>query len=175
MDIVERARVFATAAHAAVGQLRKYTGEPYIVHPIEVCNIVATVSHTPQMLAAGLLHDVVEDTQINNEVIYDQFGFEVARMVWWLTDVSKPEDGNREHRKRLDRQHIAGAPAEVQTVKLADIISNLQSIRAHDAEFARIYFQEKHLMVEQCLQMGNPVLLQQARGIINDYFQSTAS
>ena len=61
MKIVERAREFATQAHE--GQVRKYTGVPYIVHPIEVMEIVCTVEHDDAMLAAALLHDVVEDTE----------------------------------------------------------------------------------------------------------------
>jgi (p)ppGpp synthase/HD superfamily hydrolase len=58
-DLVTRARVFATAAHAAVGQLRKYTNEPYIVHPAEVMALVRRVAHDEGMLAAALLHDVL--------------------------------------------------------------------------------------------------------------------
>jgi (p)ppGpp synthase/HD superfamily hydrolase len=52
-DITHKALEFATVAHA--GQKRKYTGEDYIVHPIEVMEIIKTVSHTPEMLAAALL------------------------------------------------------------------------------------------------------------------------
>ena len=51
MDIVEKARVFATAAHGAAAQLRKYTNEPYIVHPAEVVKIVSKVSHSKEMLS----------------------------------------------------------------------------------------------------------------------------
>ena len=69
MNIVEKARVFATAAHAAVGQLRKYTFEPYIVHPAEVFAIVSTVDGaTEEMMAAAWLHDTVEDTGVTIEV-----------------------------------------------------------------------------------------------------------
>ncbi len=96
MTIVERARIFATAAHTAVAQLRKYTHEPYIVHPAEVAKIVSTVPHTPQMLAAAWLHDVVEDTGVTLETIRAEFGDEVATLVGWLTDVSRPEQGNRQ-------------------------------------------------------------------------------
>ena len=63
-ELVRRAFAFAKAAHEAVGQMRKYTGEPYIVHPVEVADIVQTVAHTEVMLAAALLHDTVEDTGV---------------------------------------------------------------------------------------------------------------
>ena len=111
-NLLERARVFATAAHAAVGQTRKYTGEPYVVHPLEVANIVLSVGGTEAMVAAAMLHDVLEDTGVTFDLLEDEFGEEVAQLVLWLTDVSKPEDGNRSTRKALDRQHSAAAPAE---------------------------------------------------------------
>ena len=61
MDIVRKAQVYAMAAHAAVGQRRKYTNDPYIVHPAEVAKIVAGVpGSTPDMVAAAWLHDVVK-------------------------------------------------------------------------------------------------------------------
>lgn len=71
--IEEKARVFATAAHGAVGQVRKYTGEPYINHPAEVVQIVRSVQHTPDMIAAAWLHDVVEDTAVTLEDIEQHF------------------------------------------------------------------------------------------------------
>jgi (p)ppGpp synthase/HD superfamily hydrolase len=147
MNMTERARVFATAAHAAVGQLRKYTHEPYIVHPAEVVSIVRSVPHTEAMLAAAWLHDVVEDTGVTIETVRAEFGTEVADLVSWLTDVSRPEDGNRAHRKARDREHTAAAPAEAQTVKLADLISNTRSIMAHDPKFAVTYLEEKRALL----------------------------
>lgn len=148
MNLVERARIFATAAHAAIGQKRKYTGEPYIVHPIEVMNIVKTVAHTEEMLATALLHDVLEDTKVSYGDLHDEFGLKLADMVLWMTDVSKPEDGNRETRKALDRQHIAAAPADIHTIKLADLIANTRSIVAFDPNFAKVYMREKRMLVD---------------------------
>lgn len=162
MTIVERARVFATAAHAAVSQLRKYTHEPYIVHPAEVVGIVMTVEHTPEMLAAAWLHDVVEDTGVTIETIRAEFGNEVAELVGWLTDVSKPEQGNRATRKAIDRAHTAMAPAAAQTIKLADLISNTKSIMEHDEKFAKTYLAEKALLLE-VMTKGNSVLMAEAR------------
>ena len=165
MTLEERARVFATAAHAAVGQLRKYTHEPYIVHPAEVVSIVQTVPHTEAMLAAAWLHDVVEDTGVTIETERAEFGTAVADLVSWLTDVSRPEQGNRAHRKALDRAHTAAAPAEAQTIKCADMISNTASIMAHDAEFARTYLAEKRLLIE-VMTRADAELLARARAQI---------
>ena len=165
MNTVERARVFATAAHAAVKQVRKYTFEPYIVHPAEVASIVATVPHTDEMLAAAWLHDTLEDTGVTIVDIQAEFGNEVAELVGWLTDVSTPEQGNRAVRKAIDREHTAMAPAAAATVKLADLIANSRSILAHDPAFARVYLEEKRMLLE-VLTRGDATLMAQARQIV---------
>lgn len=162
MDIVRKAQVYAMAAHAAVGQKRKYTGEPYIVHPAEVASIVAGVpGSTPDMVAAAWLHDVIEDTGCTYTDIHMAFGADIAELVNWLTDISKPGDGNRALRKRMDREHTAAAPAEAQTIKLADLISNSRSIMQHDPEFAKTYLEEKRMLLE-VMTKGDPGLHAQA-------------
>ena len=137
---------FATLAH--IDQKRKYTGDPCTVHPIAVSEIVKTVEHTDEMVAAALLHDVVEDTDVTIEQVEAKFGYKVAELVGWLTDVSKPEDGNRKTRKALDREHSAQAPAEAQTIKVADLIHNTDSIERHDPSFWKIYKQEKIALLD---------------------------
>lgn len=168
MDIVEKARIFATAAHAAIDQRRKYTEEPYIVHPKQVADFVANVpGSTPEMVAAAWMHDVLEDTSVTPEVMRAEFGDTVTDLVLWVTDVSKKEDGNRATRKAIDRQHIASAPGEAQTVKLADIISNCSSIMMHDEDFAKVYFEEKRLLLE-VLTKGDIGLYNYASNIVLD-------
>ena len=168
MTIVEKARIFATAAHAAVAQLRKYTGEPYIVHPAEVVSILEPVEGvTHEMLAAAWLHDVVEDTGVTLETVRAEFGDEVADLVGWLTDVSRPDHGNRAARKAVDRAHSAAAPAEAQTIKYADLISNSRSILEHDEKFAKTYLEEKRLLLE-VMNKGDAGLYAEARKHIGD-------
>ena len=158
MNVVQKAQVFAIAAHSAVQQKRKYTNEPYIVHPAEVAKIVAGVpGSTPDMVAAAWLHDVVEDTGCTYTDIHMAFGIDIATLVGWLTDVSKPEDGNRAVRKAMDRAHTAEAPAEAQTIKLADLISNSKSIMEHDPAFAKTYLEEKRLLLA-VMTKGDPGL-----------------
>jgi (p)ppGpp synthase/HD superfamily hydrolase len=162
MDVVRKAQVYAQAAHAAVGQRRKYSGEPYIVHPAEVAKIVAGVpGATPDMVAAAWLHDVVEDTGCTYTDIHMAFGADIAALVGWLTDVSQPQDGNRAHRKAMDREHSARAPAEAQTIKLADLISNSRSIVKHDPAFARTYLEEKRMLLA-VMTKGDPGLYAEA-------------
>ena len=142
---IMRAAAYATEMHG--DQKRKYTGEPYVCHCFDVAGMVASVTTDATMIVAAILHDVVEDTAAKVDDVRYIFGQGVADLVQWLTDVSSPEDGNREARKRLDREHIAQAPAEAQTIKLADLISNTRSIVAHDPGFAKVYLREKEQLL----------------------------
>lgn len=165
MSIEERAKVFATAAHGGIDHRRKYTGEPYINHPAAVVEIVRTVPHTPEMLAAAWLHDVVEDTPVTLDEVRAVFGDIVGELVYWLTDKAKPEDGNRATRKAIDRAHSAQAPAAAQTIKLADLIDNFASISEHDPDFAVVYRREKTLLL-QVMTLGDPTLYRWAKELI---------
>ena len=156
-----RALEFARAAHEGVGQRRKHTGEPYIVHPMAVAEIVRSVPHTEEMIAAALLHDVVEDTNVGLAEIRDEFGPDVAELVDWLTDVSQPSDGNRRVRKQLDLEHLASAPADAQTIKFADLIDNSRTISRYDRQFWPVYRREMLALLE-ALTRGNDELRQRA-------------
>jgi len=160
MTLPEKARLFATAAHA--GQVRKYTGEPYITHATAVVEIVRTVPHTDVMVAAAWLHDVVEDTAATLDAIRREFGGDVAELVDWLTAASRSHDGNRAARKAIDRAKLAKAPTEAQTVKLADIIDNTATITARDPAFAPMYLAEKEVLLD-VLTRGDPTLMGIAR------------
>ena len=159
--LIARAREYATAAHEAVGQLRKYTNDPYIVHPAAVAAIVESVPHTPEMVAAAWLHDTIEDTNATLDEIRAEFGNEVAKLVWWLTDVSRKTDGNRAVRKAIDRAHSAKAPPQAQTIKLADGIDNSATIEAHDPDFARVFRHEKRRLLA-VMDKGDPALMRRA-------------
>lgn len=146
---VARAMHFARMAHE--GQTRKYTGEPYVNHPIAVMGIVAgTGVHglDEDVLAAALLHDVIEDTRATYAELLDWFGHRVAEMVDAVSDKSERWMGNRARRKEIDRLHLAKASPEAKTVKLADLIDNTRSIVLYDPDFARVYIREKELTME---------------------------
>lgn len=164
-ELVFKAYVFAKNAHK--GQKRKYTFEPYINHPVEVMQIVSTVPHTEEMLAAALLHDVVEDCGVLSSTIFKEFGLWVGWHVEDLTDVSNPSDGNRVKRKEIDRVHTQQADPEAKTIKLADLISNSRSIVKHDKDFARLYIKEKELLLE-VLTEGDATLYAQAQQIVEE-------
>lgn len=150
-SIVDQAKLYATAAHGAVGQKRKYTFDPYIIHPTRVANILTdNVKYiSPHLLAAAYLHDVVEDTQLEIADIRLTFGMPIATLVDELTDkYVDPSFGNRATRKAMELSRIARISDGAKTIKLADIIDNTSSIVRHDKEFARVYIQEKLNLLE---------------------------
>lgn len=161
-QLEKKARAFATEAHASIGQTRKYTGDPYIVHPAGVVALVRSVPHTEEMLCAAWLHDTVEDTPVELVDIKREFGNEIATLVYMLTDISKPTDGNRAIRKAIDREHTAMASPQAKTIKLGDLIDNTKTIVRHDPAFSRIYLAEKALLLE-VLKEGDSSLWEMAR------------
>ena len=166
---LDKALAFAALAHA--GQQRRYTSDAYIVHPEAVAGIVASVNHTPEMLAAAYLHDVVEDTAVKIETVREFFGSEVADLVWWLSD---PElDGNRTIRKAFIRTRWMRAPRAAKTIKMADIIHNSASIFEHDPRFAPVYAEEAWQLLD-AIRDGSQVLLAQARHQIREFRASLA-
>lgn len=167
MTIIEKARIFATAAHGAIDQKRKYTGEPYIVHPRDVVKVVQSVNHTPEMLAAAWLHDVVEDTKVSLDMILSEFGDEVARLVDGLTKRSKPEDGNRAFRNSMDHEFLSTQCEKTQTIKLADIICNVSDITWQNPEFAIVYKKEK-LQLLRIMYKGDAILFQRAWELVDE-------
>jgi len=164
--MLERAIQFATQAHK--GQFRKYTGEPYITHPLAVMEIVRGVpGHTEEMLVAAVLHDVVEDTDVSLMEIQEEFGDAVSDLVLHLTDISTPEDGNRLKRKRKDAEWYAQGSAQAQTIKVADFIDNTRDISQNDPRFWEIYKMEK-LYALDLLQEADTDLWHQAHIIIKE-------
>jgi (p)ppGpp synthase/HD superfamily hydrolase len=137
-DVAAFAYCFALAAHGGAGNVRKYTGEHYIEHPIEVVKILRWFGEykkiTEKIVTAALLHDVVEDTHVSLKCIQKNFGEEIAKIVEELTDEVNPEL-NRAARNALRIERLANASYEAQTIKCADIISNARSIHAHDKRF----------------------------------------
>ena len=166
-DVINKAAEFAKEAHASIDQRRKYTNEPYIVHPEAIAKIVSSVTDDASTIAAAWLHDVVEDTTITIEQIESEFGSDIASLVADLTDISKKSDGNRQQRKAIDRQHTAQADPRAKTVKLADLIDNLSDIAVLDPGFATQYLNEKEMLLE-VLTDGHSVLFEQVKGIIRD-------
>lgn len=140
-ELVAAAVEFARMAHGE--QKRKYTGQPYWTHPLEVMQILEKYGASPEVRAAAMLHDVLEDTDTKPSEILERFGPRVLELVLEVTDVSSEADGNRAQRKRKDLVHLSKATPWAAMIKLADLISNTQSIVENDPGFAKIYLREK--------------------------------
>lgn len=167
--IYKVAELYSKAAHGAIGQKRKYSGEPYWKHCEEVVQILQ--KHIDDVhentLAAAWLHDVLEDTKITYQDLVTQFGKPIADLVLEVTDVSMPEDGNRARRKQLDKEHLAKASKEGQDIKVADLISNSRNIVFWDVNFAKVYLREKESLLE-VLTLADKNLLLEARSILEE-------
>lgn len=166
-DHVEKAKQYATLAHARINQLRKYTLKPYDVHLKSVAALVASVTQDGSMIAAAWLHDIVEDTPVTFEDLEREFGPDIVALVRALTNISKPSDGNRATRKHIDRHHLAQASPQAMTIKLADIIDNCEDICRHDPRFGSVYLAEIQALLP-ALASGDAKLLTKARRKVAD-------
>lgn len=133
--LLNRAVAFAVRAHE--GQKRKEGDTPYIVHPVEVALILAQRGFSDTVLAAALVHDVVEDTPITLAQVQDELGEEVAKLVAPLT-----HDGSLawEEKKKAYIETIRAASDAVKAISTADKIANAHSLlAAHEAQGKEIW------------------------------------
>ena len=127
--LLDRAIIFAVKAHA--GTERRGKGFPYIVHPMEAMEIVATMTPDQELLAAAALHDVVEDTDITADQIRAEFGDRIAALVAAESDVvvEGVSEGKSWHfRKQAAIDRLAAAPHDAKIVALGDKLSNMRAI-----------------------------------------------
>ena len=129
MDVLERAIVFATKAHA--GQKRKLSGTPYILHPIEVASIIATITDDKDVMAAGVLHDTIEDCGVDPLEIRKRFGTRVAALVDSETEdklATRPPAETWKERKEDSLLMLKfSKERNVKILWLADKLSNMRS------------------------------------------------
>ena len=128
-DLLDRAILFAVKAHA--GTERRGKGFPYIVHPMEAMEIVATITPDQELLAAAALHDTVEDTDVTVEEIWNAFGDRIAALVAAESDempegISEEESWHARKQAAIDR--LAKAPRDAKIVALGDKLSNMRAI-----------------------------------------------
>ena len=129
-DIELIGRAYDVAAKMHEGQLRK-SGEPYLIHPMAVVKILAELGMDEDTLVAGLLHDVVEDTEYTNEQLRQEFGEEVELLVDGVTKIGSLQYENKEERQAetLRKMFLAmSKDIRVLIIKLADRLHNLRTI-----------------------------------------------
>lgn len=128
-DLLDRAIVFAVKAHHNTE--RRGKGFPYIVHPMEAVEVVATITPDQELLAAAALHDTIEDTDVTVEQICAEFGDRVANLVHAESDrfvegLSEAESWRDRKQEAIDR--LAAAPHDAKIVALGDKLSNMRAI-----------------------------------------------
>ncbi len=123
----DKAVAFATQAHT--GTERRGKGYPYLIHCMEAASIVATITNDPEMLAAALLHDTVEDTEVTIEQVCSEFGVRVADLVAHET-APLPNDAPWRTRKEAQLTQLANAFYDSKVVALGDKLSNMRPLAA---------------------------------------------
>ena len=124
-QLFDKALKFAADAHS--GTERRGKGFPYIIHPMEAVAIVATITSDPELLAAAVLHDTVEDTDVTFEELRNEFGERVATLVQHET-APLPGDAPWRIRKQAQIDLLASAPRDSKIVAIGDKLSNLRAI-----------------------------------------------
>jgi len=141
-ELLRRAYLFSARQHR--GQTRQ-SGEPYLVHPLEVANILADLNLDPTCVTTGLLHDIVEDTETSVEEIEEYFGPEIAHLVDGLTKISRLDQASTEERQALNMRKMLLAMVDdvrVVLVKLADRLHNMRTLEFLPGEKRRRISQE---------------------------------
>ena len=139
--------MFATEMHK--GQVRKYTGEAYITHPVAVADLVEeymdangySEDEIMDAMTIAVLHDTVEDTEATEEDIFQMYGADIASGVWFLT---KCPDyvGNRRIRKKICEQRLARAPQIIKIIKTFDMYHNSLTLERDDPKFYKVFMVE---------------------------------
>ncbi len=164
-ELLRRAYLFSAREHR--GQVRK-SGEPYMVHPLEVANILAELRLDPICVTTGLLHDVVEDTETTVQDIEQYFGKEVAHLVDGLTKISKLDQVSSEDRQALNMRKMLLAMVDdvrVVLVKLADRLHNMRTLE-------HLSQAKQHRIAQETLDVYSPIAhrlgMSRVRGELED-------
>lgn len=143
--LLDKAIVFAVKAHANTE--RRGKGFPYIVHPMEAVEIVATMTPDQELLAAAALHDTVEDTDVTANDLRAEFGNRVASIVVSESDefdAGVSEEDSWRGRKQAAIDRLANAPLESKMVALGDKLSNMRAISRDYAEIGDALWSRFH-------------------------------
>ncbi|MEI6948186.1 HD domain-containing protein [Paraflavisolibacter sp. H34] len=170
-ETLQKIQAYADQAHG--DQTRKYSAERFIHHPIRVMEMCRQYTDDPAVLAAALLHDVLEDTPVTKAelqaflltVMDPPTALKTVQLVEELTDVYLKEKypyWNRRQRKTREAARIAKTSGSSQTVKYADIIDNCSGLLANDPEFAPTFLRECSDLLKR-IPSGDRRLYQRAR------------
>lgn len=138
---VSEAIEFARAAH---GDQRRPTGAPYLEHLLEALEALVRGAGVtdPDLLSSAVLHDVVEDTEVTGEELEKRFGPRVAELVGWVTIPGAGPGEDAKTVKEAALRRLGSAPRDAVLVKLADRLSNVQTLRNLDPQSQREYYDQ---------------------------------
>ncbi|MBO7117265.1 MAG: bifunctional (p)ppGpp synthetase/guanosine-3',5'-bis(diphosphate) 3'-pyrophosphohydrolase [Bacteroidales bacterium] len=128
-SLFDHAVMFAVKAHS--GTERRGKGFPYVIHLMEAAEIVATITPDQDLLAAAMLHDTVEDTDVTLEDLRREFGDRIASLVEAESDVRNQDESEEEswHRRKQEAiDRLSAAPLDAKIVALGDKLSNMRAI-----------------------------------------------
>src|SRR5256885_6453501 len=167
LSIVKKAYDFSLKHHE--GQSRA-SGEPYLVHPLEVALVLAEMKMDPVAVAAGLLHDSVEDTSVTIVDIRKEFGEQVAHIVEGVTKISKIEFATREEQQAENIRKMMLAMVDdirVVLIKLADRLHNMRTLAALPPE-------RQHKIAQETLEIYAPIAHRLGMGKIRGELEDLA-
>jgi (p)ppGpp synthase/HD superfamily hydrolase len=173
-EILDKIIAYTDEAHNE--QMRKYTPERYIVHPVRVMNTCREYTNDMTVHAAAILHDVLEDTPVTPNELLEflttlMSHAEAERtlaLVVELTDVyvkDKYPKWNRRKRKAKEQDRMSATSADAQTIKYADIMDNCAEIVNHDADFAPLFLHECKALMQR-MNRGNRELYDRALAVV---------
>lgn len=131
-SLFDKAVIYATQAHS--GTLRRGKAFPYLIHPLEAAVIISEVTSDPEILAAAVLHDVIEDTSTTYEDICNEFGKRIANLVISVSDiVPEHQDGLSRteiwrHKKLAYIERLSHSEHDVKLLAIGDKLSNMRAI-----------------------------------------------
>lgn len=150
MNLIGSAASYAAYAHR--DDVRKYNGEPYIMHPMRVAGYLSMYGYDNNLIAAGWLHDVVEDhPEYSIKDLRKHFNDDVADLCSQVTNLSiQPHYLNlpRSQRVKMNREHVCRGSIRGQILKAFDRLDNIRSLLGAKDDFKRLYLAETKLLVD---------------------------
>lgn len=175
-QILKQIIAFVDQAHG--DQTRKYTPDRYVVHPVRVMRICQKYTDDLPVLAAALLHDVLEDTPVSKQQIADFLDTvmsptqreKAVSLVVELTDIytkGNYPQWNRRKRKQMEVDRLAAVSADAQTIKYADVLDNSIEITRYDPDFGKRFLAEARDLLRHARQ-GNGDLRVKAMAVVDE-------
>lgn len=176
MEVLEKIRQFADKAHGE--QTRKYSGQRYIIHPVAVMQLCEEYTDDVAVLAAALLHDVLEDTAVSpkqlkeflHTVLDAPQAERTLRLVQDLTDEftqAQYPGLNRKKRRKKEAERLGKTDPMAQTVKYADLVDNCLDIVQHDPDFGKVFLKESKILLDH-MTSGDQRLYERAKKTVEE-------